>query len=110
RHLVRLFAAGAQDGAAQGEDAGDIVRMEDAGLVLDEAAEALLDADDLDVEIAEGGLGDAADGGIEAGAVPAAGENADATGFAGHGCLFSTWMLNGAGGRDDLCDAGIIAA
>jgi hypothetical protein len=55
-------------------------------MVLDQAAEALLDADHLDVEIAHRGLGHAADGGVETRTIAAAGEDADATGLgAGHG-------------------------
>ena len=78
RHLVRLLAAGAEDGAAQRQDAGDIVQVQHARMVFDQAAKALLDADDLDVEIAHGRLGDAANGRVEPGTIAAAGQDADA--------------------------------
>jgi hypothetical protein len=46
---------------------------------------AVLDANDIDAELHDGGLGDDADDGVEAGAVAAAGEDADAGGFPGGG-------------------------
>ncbi len=42
------------------------LQVQHARMILDEAAKAFLDADDLDVEIADGRLGDAANGGVEA--------------------------------------------
>ena len=85
RHLVRLLAAGAEDGAAQREDAGDVLQVQDARVIFDQAAKAFLDADDFDVEVAHRRLGDAADGRVESRAIAAAGQDADALGFrSGH--------------------------
>src|SRR5262249_8207315 len=87
--------AGAKDGAAGGEDAGHVLEVEDARVILDQAAKALLDADDLDVEVAHRGLANAADGGIEPGAIAARGEDADALGTGeGHdGSLLNLGLL-----------------
>ena len=78
RHAVRLLATGAEDSAAGREDIGDIIEVQGTGLILDEAAKAFLDPDDLDVEIAERRLDDTADGRIQARTIAAAGEDADA--------------------------------
>ena len=59
------------------QDAGNVVLMQHARVVLDQAAKAFFDADDLDVEIAHGRLGDAADGRVEPGAIAAARQDAD---------------------------------
>jgi hypothetical protein len=77
RHLVRLVAAGTEDGAAQGEDARELIAHEVGGAVHHEAAKALAKAVDAHAIFAGGGLADAADGRIEAGAVAAGGEDAD---------------------------------
>ena len=82
---MRLVAAGAEDGAADGEDAGERGLVELEPPVFDEAAEAVAEADDLHAVKAERGFADAADGGVQAGAVAAGGQDADAFGF-GH-CL-----------------------
>ena len=78
---MRLFAARAQDGAAERQNAGDIVLVQHARMVFDQPAKALFDADDLDVKIAHRGLGDAANRRIESWAIAAARQNANATGF-----------------------------
>ena len=77
RHLVRLVAAGAEDGAAQGEDARQHFALEQNGAVLHQAAKAVAEADDLHVVGVEGALADGADGRIEAGAVAARGQHTD---------------------------------
>ena len=84
-HAVRLVAAGAEDGAADGEDAGERALVELQPPVFDEAAKAVAKADDFHAVKAERGFADAADGGVQAGAVAARGQDADAFGF-GH-CL-----------------------
>jgi hypothetical protein len=71
------LVAGAEDGSAEGEDVGDIAPDEGAHAILDEAQVAILDAIDFEVVLVHGGLGDRTDDRIEAGAVAAAGENAD---------------------------------
>ncbi len=60
-----------------GEDAGQGAAFEAHGAVLHQAAEAVAKADDLHVVLIQRGLADAADGGVETGAVAAGGEDAD---------------------------------
>ena len=68
---------GAENRAAEAQDAGDVARREHARAVgLDQAVEAVFDADALDAAVA-GGLDDGADDGVQAGRVAAAGEDAD---------------------------------
>lgn len=76
-HTVRFVAAGAQDGTAVGQDAGEQVTVEIHGAVLDEAAKAITEADAVHPEGVLAGFADTAYGGVEAGAIAAAGENAD---------------------------------
>lgn len=78
RHAVGLVAAGAEDGAADGEDAGEGGFVEGDEAVFGEAEVAVAEADDVPSEIADGGFADGADGGVETGAVAAGGEDADA--------------------------------
>ena len=82
--LVGVGAGGAQDGAALEDDLLDGFRLEGGGVGLDHALPAAAQAEAL------GSVGgrvqdDPADGGIEAGAVAAAGQDADA--FLGHEVL-----------------------
>ena len=77
--LVKRIAAvdGAEDRAAEPEDAGDVARRQQPRLFrIDQAVEAVLEADDLDAGVV-GRLDDGADDGVEAGGVAAAGEHAD---------------------------------
>jgi hypothetical protein len=78
RELARVGLVGRpEDGASLEENAGDIPRRERADAVLDQPEEAVLDADGLDA-VRRGILHHSADDSIEAGAVAAARENADA--------------------------------
>ncbi len=79
RHLVRLFPAGTQDGAAQGKNSGDIVLVKYSRMILHQAAKALLDADDLDMKIAHRGLGHPTDRRVESWTIAATGQDPDAT-------------------------------
>jgi len=83
-HLVGFVAAGAEDGAADGEDARQGFTLHAHGAVFHQAAEAVAKTDHVHAEIALGGLADPADGCIEARTVAARGENADVF---GHGRL-----------------------
>ena len=76
-HTVRFVAAGAQDGTAVGQDTGEQVTVEVHGAVLDETAEAITEADAVHPEGVLAGFTDTAYGGVEAGAIAAAGENTD---------------------------------
>ena len=67
----------AEDRAAEPQDAGDVARRQLARVVgLDQAVEAVLEADALDAGVA-GGLDDGADDGVQARSIAAAGEDAD---------------------------------
>ena len=69
---------GAEDGAAEAEDARDVARRQDARTIrLEEAVEAVFEAKALDAAVPRG-LHGGADDGVQAGRVPAAGEDADA--------------------------------
>jgi len=69
---------GAEDGAAEPEDAGDVSQRERARSIrLDEAVETVFEADDLDAAVGRG-LDHGADDCVEAGRIAAAGEDADA--------------------------------
>ena len=69
---------GAEDRAAEPQDAGDVARRQRTRAAgFDQAVEAVLEADALDAAVA-GGLDDGADDRVEAGSVAAAGENTDA--------------------------------
>ena len=78
RILERVAVIGrAEDGPAQAQDAGDVVRRQDAGSRrVQQAVEAVFEADDLDPGVV-GGLDDGADDGVEAGCITAAGEHAN---------------------------------
>jgi len=65
---VGFVTTGAEDGAADGEDAGQGRLVEFAGLVVDQPAEAVFETDHLDPAV-QRGLADRTDGGVEAGAV-----------------------------------------
>ena len=75
----RVAAVGrAEDRAAEAQDAGDVARRQHARAIrLEQAVEAVFEADALDAGVG-GGLDDGADDGVEAGRVAAAGEDADA--------------------------------
>ena len=71
------LTAGAQDGAAGADDAGEVLGAHELVVVLDEPPVAVVHAEDLDVvHILEEGLAHAPDGGVEPLTVPAAGEQA----------------------------------
>ena len=78
RHALRLVAARAEDGAANGEDAGERGSVELQTPVFDDAAETVAEADDFHAVKAEGGFADAANGGVQTGAVAARRQDADA--------------------------------
>ena len=78
---MRLVAAGAEDGSADGQDSRERIAVESESVVFDQAAEAIAKADDLHAVIAQAGLADAADGSVKAGAVATGGEDADAAGL-----------------------------
>jgi hypothetical protein len=73
--------------------------MEDARVIFHQAAKSFFDADNFNVVKAHGGLGDTPDGGVEAGAIAAAGENADAAArlAEGKGLLHGKLQHNVAG-------------
>ena len=77
RHAMGLLATRAQNGAARGKNAGHVLQMKHSRVIFNQAAKTLFNADDLDVVEAHGGLGDAADSCVQAGAVSATGKNAD---------------------------------
>ena len=79
-HLVRLVPAGAENRAADGENAGQHAAAEIDAAVLHQSAKAVAKADDPHAEGFLRGLADAANGGIESGAVAAGGEDSDALG------------------------------
>jgi len=83
-HAVGLVTAGAEDGAADGKDAGERVLVELDAAVVHEAAKAVAEADEFHAVIADGGFADTADGGVKAGAVAARREDADAFDFFAH--------------------------
>ena len=87
------FVGGAEDGAAKGEDAGDIAKVEWSELVFDEPEEAVLDAEDLPAVIEDGGLGDGSDDGVEAGAIASSCQDADAFGRRGHRGSIGQWSM-----------------
>ena len=68
----------AQDGAAHAQDPGDVPGGQHPRTVhLEQAVEAVFDAERLDAVVGRG-LDDRSDDGVEPGCVPAAGEDADA--------------------------------
>jgi hypothetical protein len=101
RHLVHAVgprdldgleggAAGAKEGAALGEDAGEVGVGEEPEAAVDEALIAVLEAVDLHLLVGvEHGLGHAPHGRVEGLAVPAAGEHSDAFHVDDPPCSFS---------------------
>ena len=81
RHALRFVAARAEDGAADGEDAGECGLVEFEPPVFHKAAETVAEADDLHAVKSEGGFADAADGGVQTWSVAARRQNANAFGF-----------------------------
>ncbi len=76
-HLVRLVAAGAEDGATDREDAGQGSAFQPHGAVFHQPAETVPEADHLHAVLFHGRPGDAPDRGVESGAVAACREDAD---------------------------------
>ena len=76
-HPVRLVATRPEDRAADGQDAGERRRIEPHPPVLGQAAEAVAETDDAHPVLADRRLAEAADGGVEAGAVAPRGEDPD---------------------------------
>jgi len=94
------FVGGAEDGAAEFEDADGVFGFED-GVVAgwEEAFEAVAEADDFPAELVCG-ADDAVDDGVEAGAVAAGVEDADAHGGGGvglHGADVAGFLPAGRG-------------
>ena len=83
---VRIHPRGAQNGAAAGEDAAHRVAVEWHGAALHEAFPAIADPEHFGVVDFGRPGGDAADDGIEPGAVAPRGQYANDF---GHGCLLS---------------------
>ena len=71
QHPVRTVAACAEDGAANGEDAGERGLVQFEPPLFHQAAEAVAEAEDLHSVKTERGFADAADGGVQAGSVAA---------------------------------------
>lgn len=74
----------AKNRAATRQDAGDILDSERAHAMLDEALEAIFNSDNFDPILQNRRLRDGADDCVEAGAVAAAGENAESARGGGH--------------------------
>ena len=77
RHLVRLVAAGAEDGSALGEDAGQRFAFQRHGAVFHQAAKTVAKTDDVHAVMRHTGFADAAYGRVETRRVAAGGENAN---------------------------------
>ena len=80
-HAVRFFAAGTEDGSADGEDAREHGTIELDGAVLHESAKAITKADELKAVLGHAGPNDRADHGVQAGAVTASGQDPYSHGF-----------------------------
>ena len=78
RHFMGFVAAGAEDGAAQGEDAGKNLALQVHGAVFHQTAEAVAKADGLHVVGVQGAFADGPDGRVQAGAVAARRQHANA--------------------------------
>ena len=76
-HIAERLPAGAQNGAAQRENTGELLFAHLLIFTLDQSAIAVADTDNLRVKKLIGGTRHAADGRIQAGAVAPAGQNAD---------------------------------
>ena len=98
-HAVHLVAAGAQDRAADGEDARQRLAVHRHEAVLDQPADAVPEADQFHAVVADCRLAEAADRGVQAGAVTAGGEDADPplAGLRGHGRPFRLLVRVAAG-------------
>ena len=79
-HLVRLIAAGAQDGSAAGENAREHVALQGHGAVVDQSAKAVAEADHFHPKNIARRLPHAADGGVQAGTITAAGQDTNVLG------------------------------
>ena len=75
---VRIGPGGAEDRAAAGQDAADPVQVERHRVRLEHPAPAVLEPDDLVTVLGDPLADHRADDGVQAGAVPAAGEDSDA--------------------------------
>lgn len=75
---VALQSRGAEDRAATGEDAADIVEVEGSVVAVEQALEPVLEADDFVVVAGQRPVHDRPDHCVQAGAVAACGENSDA--------------------------------
>src|SRR5581483_5604980 len=80
QHAMRFIAAGAEDRAADGQDAGEGVFIEFEAAIFDDSAEAIAEPDDFHV-VAQGRFADAANGRVETGTVAARREDAESFGF-----------------------------
>ena len=83
-HAVRLVAAGAKNRAADGENSRERGAVEFHSAVFHEAAKAVAKADEFHAVVGQAGFADATDGGVEAGAVAASGEDSGAFDFFAH--------------------------
>ena len=83
-HAMRLVAAGAENRAADGENAGKSSAVQIDSPVLDQATKAIAKTDDLPPVVTKRGFADASDGSVQARAVAAGRENPDALNFCGH--------------------------
>jgi hypothetical protein len=78
------LVAGAEDGPAQGQDVRDVIPLQLAHAVLDQAQEAIFDAQHLQLVLVHGRLGHGSNHGVQPWAVAASGEHSDAFDV-GHG-------------------------
>ncbi len=76
-HVAVGGAAGSENGPAQGQDAGELAAAHQGEIPLDQAAVTVMNSDDLRIEHLIGGADGSADGRVQAGAVAAAGQDAD---------------------------------
>src|SRR5438552_11166719 len=90
-HAMRFVAAGSENGASDGKDARQGLFIEAHAPIFGEAAEAVAETKYLQPVIADGGLADAPDGDVEAGAIPAGGQNTNALGLA-HGANINLFL------------------
>ena len=72
-----LVPAGPENGAAVGQDSGKDVRGQRQGTVLNQAAKSIAESHTLHPELPLSGVHHTADGGVEPGAIPPAGQYAD---------------------------------
>ena len=69
----------AQNSSAAHQNSSDITRSQRANAVVDQALKAIFNANHFNATLQNGGLGHCANHGVQAGAIAAAGENANAT-------------------------------